>query len=497
MVLPTLRINTCPTRPLLPRGAAITLVASSLLLFSTAFGSSSTTSADSAASSPAITDKAVTRAVERSIFVDSLVAHDGLDVRTENGIVTLQGGVPTLYGKERAVEHAQSIKGVRAVIDRIEVRAARRPDEELRLDVLEALRVDPATNSMKIAVTPHNGEIVLGGTVQSWAERELAAEVVKTVRDVQGVNNKLQIQLSGGRGDDELEADIRERLRTDVWLTGRIFDVAVSDGVVVLRGTVGSALEKNRALSRAHVLGVKTVDGTDVVVEWWARNYMRQADYVFPTDSEITRAVKDALRHDPRVWTANPDIEVVAGAVTLRGVVGSLSAKQAAESDASGTLGVRTVNNYLKVRPAETKDDDSLARAVQARLAASALVDRYDIGVVAHQGTIVLTGSVDSDTEKQAAGELASRIQGVMGLRNRIAVEGDGSQLKSDRDIQEEIQDELWWSPFVDQEQVHVDVRDGVATLTGRVHSWWEKNRATKNAFEGGARVVRNKLEVQ
>ncbi|GKS57999.1 ornithine aminotransferase [Nitrospira sp.] len=476
------------------QGGTVALVTSVLLLVS---ASASESADSSAAPSPVITDKTVTHAIERSLFVDSLVPHDGLDVETKDGIVTLQGAVPTIYGKERAVEHAQSMKGVRAVIDRIEVRASPRPDEEVRRDVTEALRIDPATNSMKIAVIAHNGQIVLRGTVQSWAERELAAEVVKTVRGVRSVNNELQLQLNGERGDAEIEADIRERLRTDVWLTGRILDVAVSGGDVVLRGTVGSALEKNRALSRAHVLGVKTVDGNDITVEWWARNYMRQDDYVFPTDREIARSVKDALRHDPRVWTANPDVEVVAGAVTLRGVVGSLSAKRAAEADASDTLGIRTVNNYLQVRPAQSADDDGLAKAVRSRLAASTLVDRYDIRVAAHHGTVVLTGSVDSYAEKLAVGELASRIEGVTGLRNRLAVEGDGRRLKSDHDIKRGIQDELWWSPFVDQEQVQVDVRDGVATLTGRVHSWWEKNRATKNAFEGGARDVRNELEVQ
>jgi osmotically-inducible protein OsmY len=54
----------------------------------------------------------------------------------------------------------------------------------------------------------------------------------------------------------------------------------------------------------------------------------------------------------------------------------------------------------------------------------------------------------------------------------------------------------MWWSPFVDADDVTIRVSDGVATLTGEVDSWSELRAATENAFEGGARWVRNDLEV-
>ena len=69
--------------------------------------------------------------------------------------------------------------------------------------------------------------------------------------------------------------------------------------------------------------------------------------------------------------------------------------------------------------------------------------------------------------------------------------------LKSDSEIVSEIESELWWSPFVDSDQVEVSVDNGVATLTGSVDSWAERNAATDNAYEGGATLVDNDLVVR
>ena len=67
-------------------------------------------------------------------------------------------------------------------------------------------------------------------------------------------------------------------------------------------------------------------------------------------------------------------------------------------------------------------------------------------------------------------------------------------QIKS---IKEEIEDKLWWSPFVDESGVSVSVEDGIVTLIGVVEDLKERRDATRNAYEGGAREVRNFLKVK
>jgi hypothetical protein len=67
---------------------------------------------------------------------------------------------------------------------------------------------------------------------------------------------------------------------------------------------------------------------------------------------------------------------------------------------------------------------------------------------------------------------------------------------KSDRQIKADIENELFWSPFVDDDNVKVTVEDGKATLTGTVGSWPEYGAAQDNAYEGGAVSVDNDLVV-
>jgi osmotically-inducible protein OsmY len=66
----------------------------------------------------------------------------------------------------------------------------------------------------------------------------------------------------------------------------------------------------------------------------------------------------------------------------------------------------------------------------------------------------------------------------------------------TDREILENIKEEIRWSPFVDEEKVDVRVEDGQAILTGTVNSKLEHDAAIENAREGGAKSVSNQLTV-
>nr|WP_269433863.1 BON domain-containing protein [Desulfosarcina widdelii] len=63
--------------------------------------------------------------------------------------------------------------------------------------------------------------------------------------------------------------------------------------------------------------------------------------------------------------------------------------------------------------------------------------------------------------------------------------------------MEEDIQNEFFWSPFVNGEDIQVRVEEGKATLTGTVDSLREFKAATENACEGGAAIVNNRLIVQ
>lgn len=471
-----------------------------------------------------ISDADITRAVEDQYMNDLTVPYDEIDVATAEGIVTLSGTVSHLAAKRRAAKIAEQVKGVRAVVNQVQVEPTwQMSDATIERDVIAALQYDPATDSWEIGADVSNGEVTLTGTVDSWSEAQLAERAAAQVKGVREVINNIDIAYDSSRPDSELRAEVEQSLRWNVLVDDALIDVAVNDGVVTLTGTVGSAAEKFEAAADAWVTGVEDVDIANLNVERWARDDdLRHEMDAELTDTAIVDAVSDALFYDPRVTAREVGITVDDGEVTLRGDVPTLRAKQAAAQDARHTVGVTHVDNRIRIRAVSPMTDIEVAEAITDALERDPYVERYEIAVTVVDGIATLTGSVDTYFEKVRAENLASQALGVVRVSNHLDVEYANDPLitdpylddfairdytwydyspphtvtELDSEIRDDIQDELFWSPFVDSDAVTVTVEDGTAHLTGTVDSWGERAAATENAYEGGAVWVDNDLTV-
>jgi osmotically-inducible protein OsmY len=452
--------------------------------------------APAAAATHELDDRDIRAAIEDDFLIDSTVPFHSVDVDVDRGIVTLSGTVDTLVARERAVEMAQTIKGVRSVVDDIQVDPPPRSDGELRRDVEWALIHDPAADGYEVTVHVEDGVVTLDGTVDSYQEKQLVRRVAEGVKGVKDIQNHITFEIPEARPDVEIEAEIRERLAWNAWVDDGLVNVAVEDGRATLTGTVGSALERARAVGQAWVPGVREVDATGLEVEWWARDEMRRDKYHLKSDAQIHQAVKDALLFDPRVLSFEPEVKVNNGVVTLSGTVDNLEARRAAEMDARNTVGVAMVRNHIRVRPTNELGDDEVTQRVQRSFARDPLIDRFEIGVTTFDGEVSLAGDVDSWLDWTRAEDVAAGVEGVVDVHNNLRVSSP-PQAVADRIIEEQIEDELFWSPFVDADEVNVTVVDGVATLTGTVDTWADHSWAAENAREGGARRVHNELTVR
>ncbi|MGD9300735.1 MAG: BON domain-containing protein [Desulfobacterales bacterium] len=452
--------------------------------------------ADTRAAGIDLSDTDITKAVENNLREDPAVFANLIDVTTLTGVVTLSGRVPNLLSSERAVRIAESIKGVRAVVNTLQVVPPLRSDQNIRRDIEDALLADPAADSYEIRVMVENGIATLTGTVESRAEKQLAGRVAKAVRGLKQLNNDIMVKHVANRSDEEIKRDIEGRLKWNVYVDDILIDVNVTFGNVVLSGIVGSAAEKTQAIQDVWVAGVRSVDATGLEVEWWTREEMRKKQpFVAKPDEEIKKAVEDAFLYDPRVASFKVDVEVDMGLVTLNGVVDSLIAKRSAEMDARHTAGVRWVENRLKVRTAEPPADYRLEEDVRNALQRNNLLERYEFTVSVLNQTAYLYGTVDSHYEKMLAKDVASRVVGVTEVANYITV-SQVWQWKSDAEIKADVEGELFWSPYVDSEDITVKVEDGDVTLEGVATDWAEADAAVGNAFEGGARSVRARLDL-
>jgi osmotically-inducible protein OsmY len=463
----------------------------------------------------------ITDAVERELRGDLAVPAHKVDVLTTDGVVTLSGTVDNLLAKERAAKIAMTVKGVRAVVNDIEVMPMiLRTDRDIRLDIEDALLYDPATDSYEINVAVKNNVATLSGTVDSLQEKELCVTVAKGVRGVTAVNDKIKVEWSEKRPDSEIKADVEKALQWDAYVDHVMIQTEVTDGMVHLSGIVGSAAEKRLARIDAYVNGVRAVDDTDLKVEKWARDDdLRDKKYVQKSEDAIRLAVSDALLYDPRVSSFKIDVTVAGSVVTIRGTVDNLKAKLAAAQDARNTVGVRRVKNHIKVKPAMQLSASAIEKKIEDAFLRDPYVSSYEIEVDVIGGVAVLSGTVDSYYEKVQAEDIAAKVSGVLVVDNDLAVRKDYDPYfydpyvedrylddygwyrhdfsypkKSDAEIKEQINDELFWSPFVDADDVTVTVDQGKATLTGVVDSRSESLSAEENAYEGGAVFVDNDL---
>jgi osmotically-inducible protein OsmY len=215
--------------------------------------------AEASQAAPEINDRSISDAVEDQLLLDHAVWNDWIDMSTDDGIVTLSGSVDNILAKERAVRIAEKVKGVRAVIDLMEVNPPmRRTDSEIQTDVEQALNGDSGTGSYDIGVRVKDNIVTLIGTVDSWLARRFCASVAK----------------------------------------------------------------KSRAVVKAFQANVRGVTADKLEVRFWSRSNALQGDkYKNLKDSDIQQALFEALLSDPRVADFNVVPEVIAGRATLRGTV--------------------------------------------------------------------------------------------------------------------------------------------------------------------------------
>lgn len=457
-----------------------------------------------------IDDQQITEAIITELDIRHNLSTESISVKSNNGIVSLTGTTNNILSKDRAEKIAMEVKGVRGVINQIQVETSGRTDQEIGKDIEKAMLLNPATDSYQVNANVTEGKATLTGKVDSWAESHLATMMAKGVKGVREVENNIQIAYKATRSDQEILSDIKQQLRFDIRVGDALIDVKVTNGEVSLSGIVGSVSEKTQAQFDAWVGGVKSVNTNDLKVDPNADyDALRKDKFIVKPDIELKDAVADALFFDPRVNSYKVVITAERGIVTLAGTVANLQAKKAAEMDARNVVGVMDVVNNITIGRQESTQQ-MLKENIDWALRVDPIVEKYQVNTVVSNGTVTLSGTVDSFYEKTHAEDVISQMAGVSEVKNNLQVKDTYSYLfwhdidpvvvfqpkENDEEIKKDIKSQIWWSPFVDHEEVTVEVKNGKAILNGTVDSWSEEQSAIENAFEGGAVAVDSNLKI-
>ncbi|GFO70772.1 hypothetical protein GMLC_43510 [Geomonas limicola] len=209
-----------------------------------------------------------------------------IDLRFEDGVLTLSGEVDGIAAKKLALELAAAPRPVSGVVDRLRVAPAERmEDGAIRDHVCDALLSEPVFEEFSIQVV-----------------------IKQDLEPVRSLMSRYEIQ------------------------------VEVNDGVVILNGIVESISHKRMA----GVLAWWVPGSRDVV------NGLELA-HSEDNDEEVVDSLRLVLEKDPMVNASQLRLSCRNLVVTLDGAVSTESAKSTAEADAWYLFGVNGVVNRIVV----------------------------------------------------------------------------------------------------------------------------------------------------
>ena len=209
------------------------------------------------------TDTKIQDDVIHELKWDPSVTHERIGVAVSEGIVTLSGSVPTFVEKSAAEKAAQRVAGVKAVVEKIDVKIAgsfKRDDFEIAKAIINQFKWNVQVPDEMIKAKVEDGWVTLMGEVEWDFQRSAADHSIRGLTGIKHVTNNITIK-SKDIQIKEVKQRIEEALKREAVNEARRIQVEVKGTNVILKGKVSSFAEMNDAKWAAwSAPGVTTVE---------------------------------------------------------------------------------------------------------------------------------------------------------------------------------------------------------------------------------------------
>lgn len=149
--------------------------------------------------------------------------------------------------------------------------------------------------------------------------------------------------------------------------------------------------------------------------------------------------------------------------------------------------------------PAEaSKEDSRIESSAQKSYVFKTYLNQDDIKVQSKNGAVILMGQVSEESHKAMAQETVADLPGVKSVDNRLEIKGDAPSPNSDAWLVTKVKSTLLFHRSVSASTTEVDVKDGIVTLRGVVHSSAQKDLTAEYARDvEGVKGVNNEMTVK
>jgi osmotically-inducible protein OsmY len=140
---------------------------------------------------PASDDDIARRAADLIKWNTSL-PRDRIQIKAQNGLVTLSGDVDWQYQSEHARKRIGELAGVKSVTNLIKVKSRVSPND-VKQRIEKALTRSAELEAKSIRVAVADGRVTLEGKVDSWHDRDVAENAAWAAPGVKAVDDRLRI----------------------------------------------------------------------------------------------------------------------------------------------------------------------------------------------------------------------------------------------------------------------------------------------------------------